>query len=57
MRAWSTKDLTLSFGWSDNEGAEQQDIHELNRVLFDAIEVALADTAYDSLIRQLYYGM
>jgi hypothetical protein len=37
-RSWSTTDLTKSFGLQNNEGAEQQDIHELNRVLMDAIE-------------------
>jgi ubiquitin carboxyl-terminal hydrolase 40 len=38
VRAWSTEDLTKSFGWASNEGQEQQDIHELNRVMFEAIE-------------------
>lgn len=55
-RAWSTADLTKSFGWQSNEGAEQQDIHELNRVLMDAIEQSLFGTPYESLIRELYYG-
>jgi ubiquitin C-terminal hydrolase len=55
-RAWSTQDLTKSFGWSDNNGREQQDIHELNRVLVDAIEQALSGTPYESLIRELYFG-
>lgn len=56
-RTWSTLDLTSSFGWGGNQGSEQQDIHELNRVLFDAIEQALQGTVYDSLIHQLYFGM
>lgn len=55
-RAWSTLDLTKSFGWTGNEGGEQQDIHELNRVLFDAIEQSLSGTLYDGLVRELYYG-
>eukprot|EP00759_Apiculatamorpha_spiralis_P029084 PhF_6_TR31452/c0_g1_i1/m.46153/K11857/USP47; ubiquitin carboxyl-terminal hydrolase 47 len=33
-----TKDLTKSFGWDDREGHVQQDVQELNRVLFDAIQ-------------------
>lgn len=55
-RTWSTKDLTLSFGWQGAEGSEQQDIHDLNRVLVEAIEAALAGTMYESLIRELYFG-
>ena len=37
-RAWSTEALTKSFGWGAGQGQEQQDIFELNRVLFDALE-------------------
>ncbi len=37
-RAISTEELTKSFGWENNEGGQQQDVSELNRVLFDAIE-------------------
>lgn len=55
-RAWSTTDLTKSFGWQQSEGAEQQDIHELNRVLLDAIEQALFGTPYESLIKELFFG-
>jgi ubiquitin carboxyl-terminal hydrolase 40 len=50
VRAWSTEDLTKSFGWENKQGQEQQDIHELNRVMFDAIETSLQGTPYDSLI-------
>lgn len=56
MRAWSTEDLTKSFGWKQNEGAQQQDIHELNRILFEAIEKALSKTPFDSLVQELYFG-
>jgi len=56
MRAWSTEDLTKSFGWESNQGQEQQDIHELNRVMFDAIETSLNGTMYDGLIQELYFG-
>lgn len=56
VRAWSTEDLTKSFGWKQNEGQQQQDIHELNRILFEAIEKALSKTPYDSLVQELYFG-
>jgi hypothetical protein len=56
VRAWSTEDLTKSFGWENKQASEQQDIHELNRVLFEAIETALSGTLYDSLIQELYFG-
>ena len=49
--------MTKSFGWQGNEGGQQQDIHELNRVLFEALENCLKKTAYDSLIQELYFGM
>ena len=55
-RAWSTEELTKAFGWGGGQGQEQQDIHELNRVLFDALEKALTGTPYDSLIKDLYFG-
>lgn len=54
-RAISTEDLTKSFGWGQhNEHAEQHDVQELNRMLFDLIERALKDTVYESLIEDLY---
>ena len=56
LRAWSSEDLTKSFGWHSNEGRDQQDIHELNRVLMDAIEQALGGTPYEDLVRALFYG-
>ena len=56
VRAWSTEDLTKSFGWENKQAGEQQDIHELNRVLFEAIEIALSGTVYESLIQELYFG-
>ena len=49
-RAVSTELLTKSFGWKDNAGQQQQDIHELNRILFEGIEKALSKTPYDNLI-------
>ena len=56
-RAWSTEELTTSFGWKDNQGSQQQDIHELNRVLMDFVERALAGTVYDTLVQSLFFGM
>ena len=55
-RAWETTDLTKSFGWQQNQAGDQQDIHELNRVLLDAIEQAMEGTPYSSLIRELFFG-
>ena len=55
-RAWSTTELTESFGWKQGQGGNQQDIHELNRVLIDAIDQALSDTPYESLVRELFFG-
>jgi ubiquitin C-terminal hydrolase len=56
-RAVSTGDLTASFGWNSNEAFQQQDVHELNRVLFDAIERSLKKTPVESLIESLYRGV
>jgi hypothetical protein len=49
-RQTTTEGLTKSFGWDNADVRDQQDVHELNRVLFDAIETALEGTPYDSLI-------
>ncbi|GBG23911.1 Ubiquitin carboxyl-terminal hydrolase 47 [Hondaea fermentalgiana] len=38
--AVTTNDLTTSFGWSDGDAFEQQDVQELARVLFDSLEQA-----------------
>ena len=46
----STVELTNSFGWSGGQANEQHDIHELNRVLMDALEQVLAGTQYDGVI-------
>ncbi|XP_052772606.1 ubiquitin carboxyl-terminal hydrolase 40-like isoform X2 [Mya arenaria] len=52
----STKDLTNSFGWTDNEQFQQHDVQELNRILFSAIESSLVGTSGHSLIQKLYHG-
>lgn len=52
----STTDLTDSFGWTNNEEMGQQDVQELNRILFSALESSLVDTSGSSLIHRLYHG-
>ena len=49
-----TVDLTKSFQWNNNEVYIQQDIEELCRVLFEAIEISIG--TYDNFINQLYRG-
>ncbi|XP_077416096.1 ubiquitin carboxyl-terminal hydrolase 40 isoform X1 [Vanacampus margaritifer] len=52
----STADLTGSFGWNSNEGTNQHDVQELNRILFSALEKSLVGTSGSTLIRRLYHG-
>ncbi|XP_055959403.1 ubiquitin carboxyl-terminal hydrolase 40 [Patella vulgata] len=52
----STRELTESFGWSNNEELQQHDVQELNRILFSAISDSLAGTSGTNLIEQLYHG-
>ncbi|KAJ8253298.1 hypothetical protein GJAV_G00211330 [Gymnothorax javanicus] len=52
----STSDLTDSFGWSSSEESSQQDVQELNRILFSALESSLVGTPGSSLIHRLYHG-
>ena len=56
IRATSTADLTRAFGWEGNEAMQQHDVHELNRILFDTLEKAVAGTEYDAVINELFYG-
>ena len=57
-----TSPLTQSFQWEYNELIIQQDIQELCRVLFEAIEMSIAtssvyeDTTHQSFITALYQG-
>ena len=55
-RSYSTESLTQSFGWGQGEGMQQQDVHEFNRVLFDAIEQALKGTDKEHLIDDMFFG-
>ncbi|XP_057715706.1 ubiquitin carboxyl-terminal hydrolase 40 isoform X2 [Corythoichthys intestinalis] len=52
----STSELTDSFGWNSNEGTNQHDVQELNRILFSALENSLVGTSGSTLIRRLYHG-
>ncbi|KAG5833160.1 hypothetical protein ANANG_G00272910 [Anguilla anguilla] len=56
QQAASTADLTDSFGWSNSEESSQQDVQELNRILFSALESSLVGTSGSSLIHRLYHG-
>ena len=57
-KAEETKNLTKSFQWSSNEVYIQQDIQELCRVLFEAIELSLFLSGEESnnFIQKLYQG-
>ena len=57
IRATSTEELTKAFGWENNEQMQQHDVHELNRILFDALEQSLQGTQYDSIIQELFFGI
>lgn len=52
----NTSELTDSFGWTGNEGFQQQDVQELNRILFGALESSLLGTPGEALIKNLYHG-
>jgi ubiquitin carboxyl-terminal hydrolase 47 len=55
-RAVSTKSLTKSFGWSGADSFTQHDVHELVRILFDALEDALAGTPDANVMHNLFKG-
>uniref|UniRef100_A0A1A8RYU3 Ubiquitin carboxyl-terminal hydrolase n=1 Tax=Nothobranchius rachovii TaxID=451742 RepID=A0A1A8RYU3_9TELE len=52
----STTDLTDSFGWNSSQGTNQQDVQELNRILFSALEHSLVGTSGSTFIHRLYHG-
>lgn len=56
-RALSTRALTDSFNWTGADVVVQQDVQELNRVLFNVIEDALAKTQHADVISRLYKGI
>lgn len=55
--AISSKPLTDSFGWTEDEVCVHQDIQELNRLLFEQIEIALKGTKETNLINDLFRGV
>ena len=55
-RSVDTVDLTRSFGWEGSEVFQQQDVQELTRVLFDALEQTCKGTPLESIIDQIYGG-
>ncbi len=55
-RAASTTSLTDAFGWSSGEQLAQHDIHELNRILMDAVHQSLKETSDKGMVSDLYSG-
>ena len=55
-KAFSTTDLTKSFGWGEGDHEQQQDVQEFNRVLFDAIESALKGTDRETMVDDMFFG-
>lgn len=54
--AVDTVALTKSFGWEGYEVFQQQDVQELTRVLFDALEETFRGTKFENVIDELYAG-
>ena len=54
--AMALNDLTASFGWARQQEVIQQDVNELNRVLFTAIDQSLKGTDQAGLITDMYEG-
>ena len=48
--------MIRSFGWTSREVYQQQDVQELTRVLFDALEESFKGTEVENIIDQLYAG-
>lgn len=55
-RPVQTQALTAAFGWVDQDRFRQQDIQELCRVLFDALEQTVPAPLYKALVTELYQG-
>ena len=56
QRVVDTVALTKSFGWEGFEVFQQQDVQELTRVLFDALEESFKGTSVENVIDELYAG-
>ncbi|KAJ9452758.1 Ubiquitin carboxyl-terminal hydrolase 21 [Diplonema papillatum] len=55
-KAVSTRDLTKSFGWNQDDAFRQHDIHELFRVLCNSLEESLAGTKVAGAFEGLFKG-
>ncbi|XP_062510658.1 ubiquitin carboxyl-terminal hydrolase 47-like isoform X2 [Corticium candelabrum] len=55
-RSVSTVGVTKSFGWDSSKAFEQDDVHQLYQVMFDALEQELVKTNKEDLISRLYEG-
>jgi hypothetical protein len=55
-RSVDTIALTKSFGWEGSEVFQQQDVQELCRVLFDALEESFKGTEVEKAIDEIYAG-
>ena len=55
--AESTKELTDSFGWKDNQQMVQHDVQELIREFLSVLERALKGTSFETLISDLFSGI
>lgn len=53
----STTGLTSSFGWTNSQSYEQQDVQEFMRVLFDAIEQSFEQNSIFGVIEDLFMGL
>lgn len=56
LRAIETDALTKSFGWTGMQAFEQQDVEEMSKILFDALEMKFKDTPQAGLVESLYTG-
>eukprot|EP00049_Salpingoeca_infusionum_P009589 m.162258 g.162258 ORF g.162258 m.162258 type:complete len:1363 (-) comp14372_c0_seq4:137-4225(-) len=56
VNAVELKPLTTAFGWERADQVRQQDVQELNRVLFDALEKSFVGSPGHDIIPSLYCG-
>lgn len=56
LRAIETDALTKSFGWTGMQAFEQQDVDEMSKILFDALEMKFKNTPQAGLVESLYTG-
>eukprot|EP00009_Paramoeba_aestuarina_P004998 CAMPEP_0201515204 /NCGR_PEP_ID=MMETSP0161_2-20130828/6832_1 /ASSEMBLY_ACC=CAM_ASM_000251 /TAXON_ID=180227 /ORGANISM="Neoparamoeba aestuarina, Strain SoJaBio B1-5/56/2" /LENGTH=1045 /DNA_ID=CAMNT_0047911971 /DNA_START=44 /DNA_END=3184 /DNA_ORIENTATION=+ len=52
----STKQLTKSFGWEDDDSFSQHDVTEFNRVLIDTLEMKMKGTSVEGTMEKLFRG-